>query len=95
MNYIKIARQHLKETGWSYRYHLWHSLIQSGRLIVIAIKSAVHGFMPWLYPASGPVGIYRIYKEIRHLHHVQKIFNQDDNQGRENQPADNRPMRNP
>jgi hypothetical protein len=29
-------------------------------------------------PASGPVGVYRIYREIKRMHHVQKIFQQYD-----------------
>lgn len=80
MKLFKTSSKHLKETGWSYWQHLSHSIKQSNRLIVIAIKSYIHGIMPWMFVASGPVGVYKIYKEIKHMHHVQKILeNVDDN----------------
>ena len=82
MEIFKKSRRHLEETGWSYWYHLYHSFYQSGRLILISIKSIIHGFFPWLFPASGPVGIYKIYKEIRAMHHVKRIFSDEDTQNK-------------
>jgi hypothetical protein len=67
-------KQHLIESNMTYWQHLAHSLKQSGRLFAIAIKSIVHGILPWFFVNSGPIGVYRIYKEIRKLHHVQRIF---------------------
>ena len=61
-----------------YGQHLTHSLKQSGRLIVIAVKSVIHGILPWFFVSAGPLGVYRIYKEIRQLHHVQRIFKSHD-----------------
>ena len=78
MKVIKKSKEHLEETNWSYWQHLRHSIKQSNRLITLAIKSYLHGLMPWIFPSSGPVGIYRIYKEIKKLHHVQKIFARED-----------------
>jgi len=78
MNPFKKTKQHLDETNWSYRQHLSHSVKQSNRLIVVAIKSYLHGLMPWLFSSSGPIEIYKIYKEIRNMHHVQKIFQAQD-----------------
>lgn len=69
---------HLKESGWSYVQHLKHSIKQSNRLIKMAVKSYIHGIFPSIYANDGPVGIYRIYKEIKHLHHVQKLFKKED-----------------
>ena len=66
--------KHLRESGWTYREHLAHSVKQSNRLIVIAVKSYIHGLLPWLYPADGPLGVYKIYKEVKKLHHIQRIF---------------------
>lgn len=75
---MKLIKEHLDESQMSYYKHLRHSVKQSNRLIVIAIKSYIHGLLPWFFVASGPLGIYRIYKEIRQLHHVQRIFQQHD-----------------
>jgi hypothetical protein len=74
MKYKEFTRQHLEETKWTYFEHLAHSLIQTTRLLTIAVKSLIHGIFPWLYPYDGPLGIYKIYKEIRQMHHVQKAF---------------------
>lgn len=71
---IKITKEHLKETEWSYWYHLRHSFKQSNRLIITALKSYIHGVFPWMYKSDGPVTIYKMYKEISKIHHVQKIF---------------------
>lgn len=72
------VRQHLKESEMSYQAHLAHSVKQSNRLIVLAIKSYIHGLLPWFYASDGPLGVYRIYKEIRRMHHVQRLFKEDD-----------------
>jgi hypothetical protein len=71
MNRVK---QHLEESQMSYGKHLAHSIKQTARLIVIAIKSLIHGVIPSLYVNSGPLGVYRIYKEIRQMEHVKKAF---------------------
>ena len=71
-------KEHLEESGMSYWQHLTHSIKQSNRLIAIAIKSYIHGLLPWFFAASGPLGVYRIYKEIKRMHHVQRLFKNDD-----------------
>ena len=76
---MKSAQEHLIESRMNYWVHLKHSIKQSNRLIVIAIKSYVHGLLPWFFANDGPLGIYRIYKEIKRMHHVQKLFKNDDN----------------
>lgn len=68
------VQQHLTESSMSYTEHLAHSIKQSSRLIVIAIKSLIHGIFPWMYINSGPLGVYKIYKEIKRMHHVQRLF---------------------
>jgi len=75
---MKSAKEHFEESGMGYWAHLGHSIKQSNRLIVLAVKSYIHGVLPWFFASSGPVGIYRIYKEIKHLHHVQRIFKNED-----------------
>jgi hypothetical protein len=75
---MKQIKEHLEESGMSYWQHLTHSIKQSNRLIAIAIKSYIHGLLPWFFAASGPLGVYRIYKEIKRMHHVQRLFKNDD-----------------
>lgn len=67
-------RQHLEESQMSYWQHLLHSIKQSNRLVAIAIKSYLHGIFPWMFANSGPLGVFKIYKEIRKMHHIQKMF---------------------
>lgn len=73
----KKIQDHLKESDMSYGYHLRHSIKQSNRLIKIAVKSYIHGLLPWVYINSGPLGVFKIYKEIRNLQHVQKLIKRD------------------
>ena len=61
---MKRIQDHLDESGMTYRGHLAHSIKQSNRLIVLAVKSYIHGLIPWFFASAGPLGIYRIYKEI-------------------------------
>lgn len=74
---MKSVQEHLEESGMTYWRHLRHSVRQSNRLIVIALKSYVHGVLPWFFAADGPLGVYRIYREIRRMHHVQRLFRDD------------------
>jgi len=74
----KKAKEHLIESRMSYCEHLAHSIKQSNRLIAIAIKSYIHGIFPWMFPSAGPLGVYRIYKEVKRMHHIQKMYNQED-----------------
>lgn len=80
MNPLELTKKHIEESGMNYWQHLGHSIKQSLRLLMIALKSIIHGFFPWWFASSGPVGIYKIYQEIRKMHHVQKLFRAyDDN----------------
>lgn len=75
---FRKIKNHLNESEMSYFIHLAHSIKQSNRLIAIAIKSYIHGIFPWMFPSAGPLGVYRIYKEVKRMHHIQKIYNQED-----------------
>lgn len=75
---MKKTTQHLIESEMTYIAHLKHSVTQSNRLIVIALKSYLHGVFPFAFASAGPLGIYRIYKEIKRHHHIQRIFKNDD-----------------
>jgi len=70
--------QHLEESQMTYWRHLVHSVSQSARLLLIAFKSLIHGIFPGLYVNSGPLGIYRIYKEIKKFEHVRKVLKKYD-----------------
>lgn len=72
---MKSVQTHLQNSNMSYWTHLAHSVKQSNKLIVIAIKSYIHAIFPWFFANSGPVGVYKIYQEIRKMHHVRKILN--------------------
>lgn len=71
---IKESKEHLKETKWSYWKHLRHSFKQSNRLVLVAFKSYIHGIVPAWYKSDGPIAIYKMYREISKIHHVQKVF---------------------
>jgi hypothetical protein len=71
---MKSAREHLQDSQMGYWTHLAHSFKQSNRLISIAAKSYIHGIFPWLFANRGPVGVYKIYREIRQMRHVRKIL---------------------
>lgn len=67
--------KHLQDSQMTYVQHLKHSMVQSAKLLSIAIKSVIHGIFPWFFINSGPLGIYKIYKEIKNFEHVRKIIN--------------------
>jgi hypothetical protein len=71
---MKKITQHLAESGMSYTEHLLHSIKQSNQLIVIAIKSYIHGIFPGVFVNAGPLGVYKIYQEVKRLHHLQQLF---------------------
>jgi hypothetical protein len=71
---MKSAREHLADSRMSYWTHLAHSFKQSNRLVAIAVKSYIHGIFPWVFANRGPVGVYKIYREIRNMHHIRKIL---------------------
>ena len=74
MKWLKDAIYHLKvETGWSYWYHLWHSIVNSWRLIKISFKSVVHGLLPNVWKADAPIEVIKIYHEIMRIQHIQKM----------------------
>ena len=72
--YIQSAIDHLTDTNWTYLQHLKHSVTQSNKLIVLAVKSYIHGIFPCFFIADGPKGIYAIYQEIKKIRHIQKLF---------------------
>ena len=74
MDWITKAKHHLKvETGWSYWYHLWHSIQNSWTLLVIAFKSIVHGLFPWVWKADAPIAVIKLYHQIMRIDHIQKM----------------------
>ena len=75
---MKKITNHLNESGMTYREHLTHSVKQSNRLLVIAVKSYIHGVFPWLFANAGPLGVYKIYKEVKRIHHIQKMYSKED-----------------
>jgi hypothetical protein len=71
---MKSAQEHLQDSDMGYWAHLAHSFKQSNRLVVIAVKSYIHGIFPWVFANRGPVGVYKIYREIRNMRHIRKIL---------------------
>ena len=78
---MKKITRHLAESRMSYWKHLGHSIRQSNQLIVIAIKSYIHGIFPGVFVNAGPLGVYKIYQEIKKLHQLQQLF-KDHNKNR-------------
>lgn len=70
---FKKSKEHLEETEWGYWKHLSHSVKQSNRLIITAIKSYIHGLVPAWYKADGPITIFKMYHQIKRIHHVAKL----------------------
>lgn len=69
----KKIKDHLDETEWTYWEHLDHSVMQSNRLIVTAIKSYIHGICPWWFKADGPRTIFKMYHQIKRIRHIEKM----------------------
>jgi hypothetical protein len=69
-------KEHLVESEWTYWEHLRHSFVQSNRLLVVALKSYIHGIFPSVFKADSPKTIIRIYHEIMRIHHLRKMKQQ-------------------
>lgn len=80
---FKRWRQHLIDCTWTYWEHFTHGMHQCGRLASITIKGFIHSIIPGLYPSEAPLGIYRLYKDMRKLKHVQRVYKRED----ENNPS--------
>lgn len=78
---FKKSKEHLRETEWSYWYHLSHSVKQSNRLIVTALKSYIHGIFPCWFKSDGPKTVIRMYHEIKRIHHIHKLEKEMKDQG--------------
>ena len=73
-NIIKESRYHLEvETGWTYWYHLRHSIKNSIKLIKISFKSVVHGLLPFMWKSDAPKEVITLYHEIMKIQHIQKM----------------------
>ena len=72
-NIIRQSRYHLDETGWTYWFHLKHSLVNSYKLIKISFKSLVHGILPFMWKSDAPKGVIVLYHEIMKIQHIQKF----------------------
>jgi len=71
---MKSIREHLKDSQMGYWTHMAHSFRQSNRLVAIAVKSYIHGIFPQFFANRGPVGVFKIYREIRNQRHIRKIL---------------------
>ena len=83
-------RQHLEETGWTYWQHLHHSIVVCSRLMKIVVLGLLHGLFPAFWANKGPVGIYRLFKDMRRLRHTQKYFEAEDQRQQYGQNKNNR-----
>ena len=73
-NIFKETKYHLEvETGWSYKFHLWHSIKNSAILIKISFKSLVHGLLPFIWKADAPKDIITLYHTIMKIQHIRKM----------------------
>lgn len=63
-------KAHLTESEMTYLGHLRHSIHQSNRLIIAALKSYIHGFIPFLYKSDAPKTVVRIYNDIKKIKHL-------------------------
>ena len=73
-NIFKETKYHLEvETGWSYQFHLWHSIKNSAILLKISLKSLVHGLLPFIWKSDAPKGVIILYHEIMKIQHIKKL----------------------
>jgi hypothetical protein len=74
IKWIKQAKHHLDdETGWTYSYHLIHSIKNSWLLVKIAFKSLAHGLFPWVWKADSPIAVIKLYHQIMKIEHIKKM----------------------
>ena len=72
-------KEHLAEAEMSYTAHLRHSIHQSNRLTVAAIKSYIHGLVPFMYKSDAPKTVVRIYNDIKKIKHLRaKLIDNED-----------------
>lgn len=67
------SQRHLADSEMTYWYHLCHSLINSGRLLVLAFTSFVHAFVPQVWPTHAARGVITIYNRMRQHRHLRRL----------------------
>ena len=73
-NILKESKYHLEvETGWTYWFHLKHSIVNSYKLIKISFKSLIHGLLPFIWKSDAPKGVIILYHEIMKIQHIKKL----------------------
>lgn len=70
---MQSIREHLKESSMSYAYHCMHGMVNGTRLLLGALASYVHSFIPQLFPRYSIMTVITLYHEIKKRHHIQKI----------------------
>lgn len=73
---MQTIKEHLVESSMSYTYHCKHGLINGTRLLLGALTSYVHSFIPQLFPRHSIMTVLSLYHEIKKRHHIQKIERQ-------------------
>jgi hypothetical protein len=70
------TKDHLIESNMSYIYHCKHGIINGTRLLLGALASYIHSFIPPLFPRYSIMTVLSLYHEIKKRHHIQKIERQ-------------------
>jgi len=74
LKWYKEAKHHLyNESGWSYFYHLHHSVKMSWKLLLISFWSLVHGLFPWVWKAKSPLAVIEMYRDIMKKKHIKRL----------------------
>ena len=73
---MQSIKEHLIESSMTYTYHCKHGIINGTRLLLGALASYIHSFIPPLFPRYSIMTVLSLYHEIKKRHHIQKIEKQ-------------------
>jgi len=55
---------HLKDINMSWSLHLWYALTLAGRLLLLSLIAAVHGFLPFIFTSKVSDSIHKLNEEL-------------------------------
>jgi hypothetical protein len=68
MDIIKKSKEHLEDSGKTYRQHFSGAYYYGFRLIIAAIASFIHGIFPFLLRGTAALTIIDAYYDELHNH---------------------------
>lgn len=73
-SFLEKSKKHLSDSNMTYQYHLKHSFSNGNRLLLLALSSYLHAFIPWKLKQHAARGIIKMYEDMKRWPHLRKAM---------------------